>query len=241
MKITTIINYCTYNQKFINHCIDSLRNVSDKVIVTYTTHFYDGTPENYDLINETKKLHTDVEFLEIKYDSMMSDEKWCKHTRIVAMTHVDVDTDYLFLADSDEILIVDRFLKFLTSDRFVYGKDYRLLSYWYFRDVKYQSKQHETSLYFLNFSTVKKTETKGLDRNSLVGSPTIVASYDSNPLAHHFSWVLTKENMIKKVSTWGHKNDRNWLQLVEKEFSREFNGTDFVHGYQYNILESPPI
>jgi hypothetical protein len=39
--------------------------------------------------------------------------------------------------------------------------------------------------------------------------------------------------MLKKVSTWAHKTDKNWNALIEEEFSREFNGTDFVHNYKY--------
>ena len=54
---------------------------------------------------------------------------------------------------------------------------------------------------------------------------------------HHFSWVRTKEEMLKKVRSWGHKGDRNWIELVEKEFSTDFQKTDFIHGYQYKIVE----
>jgi hypothetical protein len=39
--------------------------------------------------------------------------------------------------------------------------------------------------------------------------------------------------MLKKVSTWAHKTDKNWNELIEEEFSRDFNGTDFVHNYKY--------
>jgi hypothetical protein len=56
-------------------------------------------------------------------------------------------------------------------------------------------------------------------------------------MCNHYSWVRTKEEMLRKVTSWAHSNDTNWTALVEEEFSREFNGTDFVHGYQYDILE----
>ena len=61
---------------------------------------------------------------------------------------------------------------------------------------------------------------------------------DGKPMIHHFSWVRTKEEMLKKVHNWGHKNDTNWIDLVEEEFSRPFSGTDFIHKYQYNIVEN---
>jgi hypothetical protein len=44
--------------------------------------------------------------------------------------------------------------------------------------------------------------------------------------------------MIKKVKNWSHKYDRDWEALVEEEFSRNFNGTDFVHQYQYELVDN---
>jgi hypothetical protein len=54
---------------------------------------------------------------------------------------------------------------------------------------------------------------------------------------HHYSWVRTKEEMLRKVKAWGHTNDKDWNTLIEEEFSREFNGKDFVHGYNFEILK----
>ena len=57
-------------------------------------------------------------------------------------------------------------------------------------------------------------------------------------MMHHFSWVRTKEEMLTKVKNWGHASDKDWIVGIEEEFSRDFNGTDFVHGYSYNIVEN---
>jgi len=51
---------------------------------------------------------------------------------------------------------------------------------------------------------------------------------------HHYSWARTKEQMLTKVKNWGHRKQRNWQELVENEFSHEFNGKDFIHGYNYS-------
>ena len=55
---------------------------------------------------------------------------------------------------------------------------------------------------------------------------------------HHYSWVRTKAQLLKKVSSWAHKDDRNWAAFVEEEFSRPFNGTDFVHGFSYTTVKN---
>jgi hypothetical protein len=60
-----------------------------------------------------------------------------------------------------------------------------------------------------------------------------------DPFVHHYSWVRTEEEMMNKVSNWAHAKDRpNWRDLVKEEFSRNFNGTDFVHGYSYKLVEN---
>jgi len=48
--------------------------------------------------------------------------------------------------------------------------------------------------------------------------------------------VKTKLQMLQKVSSWGHHADKNWTELIEKEFEREFNGYDFVHGYRFESV-----
>lgn len=55
---------------------------------------------------------------------------------------------------------------------------------------------------------------------------------------NHFSWVRSKQEMLLKVKNWGHNNDRDWLSLIEEEFSRDFNGIDFVHGYSYTLVDN---
>lgn len=54
---------------------------------------------------------------------------------------------------------------------------------------------------------------------------------------HHYSWVRTQDEMLKKVRAWGHKGDRNWVQLVNEEFTGPFRGTDFIHGYTYKSVK----
>ena len=54
-KIATIINYCTTDYKFIGHCINEAKSFSDQVIVPVCDHFYDGTPEDRELLEKTYK------------------------------------------------------------------------------------------------------------------------------------------------------------------------------------------
>ena len=42
--------------------------------------------------------------------------------------------------------------------------------------------------------------------------------------------------LLKKIKSWGHSTDRDWESQIKEEFSRPFNGKDFIHNYNYNIL-----
>jgi len=58
-------------------------------------------------------------------------------------------------------------------------------------------------------------------------------------MVHHMSWVRTEAEMRRKVSTWGHSGDADLTAKVAEEFRRPFNGTDFIHGYQYDEVPPP--
>ena len=62
--------------------------------------------------------------------------------------------------------------------------------------------------------------------------------YDETTTIKNILWVKNKKEMLRKVKNWSHKNDRNWEDLIEEEFSRDFNGKDFVHNYSYEIVEN---
>lgn len=243
MKITSIINYCTYDQSFINKCINSIRPISSQIIVTYTSCFYDGSPENYDLIQSTIISNPDVIFVEIPYEPNKYNEfEWCSYSRKVAFSHISTDVQYVFFLDSDEIIDTNLFTEFVNSSEFDYGSDFQLACYWYFREPIFQALFYEWAGVLMLANNLQIDNVMYADRTSLFELSSNIKHTNvmckNTPMIHHYSWVRNKEEMLKKVSTWGHKHDRDWKFLVEKEVDHEFSGVDFVHGYQYKILES---
>jgi hypothetical protein len=65
-----------------------------------------------------------------------------------------------------------------------------------------------------------------------------MARFDNQIIMHHFSWVRTKEQMLKKVESWAHKGDKHWVSLIEEEFKYSFRGRDFVHNYKFIEVEN---
>ena len=116
-------------------------------------------------------------------------------------------------------------------------------NYWYFRSENYQATQYEDSPVLVKKSLItEQTSFSEFERGYYkyvypTNSKEIaVLGLDGLPMCHHYSWVLDKNEMLTKVENWGHKRDKDWASLIEEEFSREFNGTDFIHGYKYRIL-----
>jgi len=246
MKVRTIINYCTIDQRFINTCIDSVRSISSEIVVTYTDCFYNGDPENLDLIQSTIEKNTDVNFVKIKYEeNKMPDREWCCYSRIVGYNNSKSNEDYVLFLDSDEIIESSLCNEFIHSDQFIFGDDYKLQNYFYFREANYQAIQLEDSATLLYSKNLDIKNVLIADRTSLFDNSLNPkhrnTTYKGQVLMHHYSWVRTKEQMIKKATTWGHRHDRNWVELIEKEFSHDFNGTDFIHGYSYKILPTCAI
>jgi len=111
----------------------------------------------------------------------------------------------------------------------------------YWREPIYQATQLEDSVVMIKTELAKQLPFQPGGRDVYFNSSTnsIRNVGAQNPMIHHYSWVRTKEEMLKKVSNWGHAGDKvNWKELVEEEYSRPFNGQDFLHNYQYTIVDN---
>jgi hypothetical protein len=161
--------------------------------------------------------------------------------RYLGTAEVSDSNDYILYIDIDEIIDPEKFKLWIESKSFEKYDSLKLSTYWYWRDPIYQSHQSEDSVVMLRTTIAKQLKFQPGGREIYFNSTSncIRNVNDSDPIIHHYSWVRTKEEMLNKVSNWGHAADRaNWKSLVEEEFSRPFNGTDFLHKYQYNIVEN---
>ena len=173
---------------------------------------------------------------------MIGSSFWHNYARWVGFCKISPNIDYILFLDADEIVETDRFSEIIKKSDFT-KYDYLCFSnYWYFRDQRYRARHIQNSPYMVKRSVIDKNlifnTTERVNFTTLPnGFPDAVRGFDGKPLFHHYSWVRNKEEMLRKVRTWGHSKVKNWTALVEEEFSREFNGTDFVYFYQYDIVE----
>lgn len=247
--IATVINFCTDDRKFLDACLAQVAIFSNMIIVPVCDHFYNGDRENMSLLGRIIKKHSSelIRFVVFNYDhsktAVYGSQYWINYARWTGFKHLGEDVEYVLLLDADEIIEGEKFLQWMDTSSFFRYDTVSFNVNWYFREPVYQATKTEESGFLVRKALIRDNLffTK-YDRRAFLTLPAVLRMQngpDGNPMVHHYSWVRSKEEMVRKVQSWGHNKDRNWLPLVEKEFEHEFDGTDFVHGYQYITVDCP--
>jgi hypothetical protein len=248
----TIINFCSNDYPFLRHCIDSIKSVSAQVIIPVCDHFFDGKEEDRDSLDRIYAENPDVRFIEFPFDKNKSlygshsSVYWHNLARMMGRFFLKEDIRYAFFLDCDEIADTPRFSQWLQTFPYQDYEAIRFYNYWYFRESRLQAKTWEDSPLLVKKEILDGTllmterERPGI-YDEVPGKKTKkMPANDGKPMFHHYSWVRTKEQLMRKVVSWSHNWQRDWTAQVEEEFSHDFNGTDFVHGYEF-IEVSPYV
>jgi hypothetical protein len=262
-NIGVVINYCTNDYKFIKHTIGNVSEFAQQIIVPVCNHYYDGTIENSMLIEKTIRENPKAKFMKFKFDNKKKVEPywlwrlrrvlklplqsgsqyWICYARMLGWKNMSKKMDYLLFLDADEIIDGKRFIKWLNTGKYQKLDVLKFANYWYFREPKYQATTYEDTPLMLKTNTINKesffsySEREGMYQKAKGAKKRMVLGLDNKPMVHHYGWTRTGEEMLKKVQTWGHNRDCDWVKLVEKEFTHKFAGTDFVQGYQYRTVK----
>jgi hypothetical protein len=251
MSLATIINFCSNDYPFLRPCIESVKPFSRQVLVPVCDHFFDGVKEDRTTLQRIYAENSDVQFLEFPFDEKKSlygshsSIYWHNLSRMIGRFFLNSEIEYVLFLDCDEIVDTDRFVQWVKTFPYHNYSALNLSNYWYFRQCHLQAKKWESTpllvkMQLLNGPLLMNEWERGGIYNLVLGGKINGAlGLNGKPMIHHYSWVRTKEQLLRKVASWGHCRDRDWLKLVEEEFSRPFNGTDFVHGYEF--VEVPPF
>ncbi len=249
--IATVINFSSNEAAFLSPCVQQALTFSKQVIVSTCDHFFDGTEENLSLLDQLYAEHPHVEFVEFAFDvnhsfyQFQSPHFLHNIGRMLGVHHLNPRIEYVLFLDVDEILDAPRWLQWLKSGTYQKYSACTLACYWYFREPIYQALHWEDTPLLvkknqLNYDIIMHPEERfGIFLNIDGDKKRMIKGSDEQPMIHHYSWVRTKEQMLKKVMSWGHRDERDWKGLVEEEFSRPFQGKDFVHGYRF--IEVPSL
>ena len=243
MKIATVINFSTNETVFLKHCVREASVFSRQILISVCDHFFDGKPENRDLLQGIYAQFPDCKFIEYPFHqgfySQHSTRFWHNLGRLLGFYYVDKEIEYVLFLDVDEIVDGVKFLAWLEDFPLNNYEALQLACFWYFRKEHYQSKVwEETPLFMKKTSISHELLMHPFERGGAFFEVTgkkagFIKGKDGLPMVHHYSWVRSKKEMLRKVVSWGHRGERDWVTLVEEEFSHPFNGKDFIHGYDF--------
>lgn len=242
--------------RFLKVTLRECAGVFTKIVVSIGSQLWNGEAENEEEIATfiTENSYDNVEYVRYQIpqdkmkvigDTVKPEMYWESHARWIAFDKLG-DVSYVLFLDSDEVIDVQSFSTWLDTNEYQRYAGMKLKNYWYWRDPIYRARGYYEDSAVL----VKKNTFNPLHIFSNMGRHGVfegcvgqkkrnVSGFNDLPLIHHYSWVRTKDQMLRKVRAWGHRSDRlNWEALVEKEFSRPFDGTDFVKGLQYDIVDN---
>jgi hypothetical protein len=246
MIVDTVISYCTVDDMFIRENIRQCLFFSKEIYIIASSHFFDGTPEDETKVGALKefcKQYPNVHLIRFKWEEGQTPRYWHNYARWIGIQQCN--TEYIMFMDADEIIEGELAREsFSYKDFYKKYDEYVFSCYWYFREPIFRAKSLEQCHKLIRASALTKDLVFSEHERGAVGLSNRYRSifkvqYNGRPIVHHFSWVRTKEQMLRKTSSWGHKDDKNWKELIEEEFSRPFNGTDFVWGYEYDIMQPP--
>lgn len=255
--ISSVINFCSNDFRFLRACIEGALPFSSQILIPVCDHFFNGEPENYALLEETYRQFPNCTFLEFAFDPQESyrqfsplypDHPYWRHdwhntNRWISYFFLEPTTDFIVFLDCDEIVDGQRFKKWLKNASLDSYSCLRLAAYWYFREANLRADTHADITLLVKRTDLtpdmlwSEDERLGVFDQFKKKKKEGVVDETGCPMIHHYSWVRTIEEFRKKCKTWGHYWERDWMQLIEDEFSKVFQGRDFIRHYQYQVSE----
>ena len=239
--ITTIISYCNNDFKFIEENLQQASKFSNQIFVSYCNYSLNGVLEDEDTLEKMFEIAKKYQVVPIKIEYQELETSRWHHNLMRFLPTWFAKNDYILFLDADEIIEGDLFNQYLkTKDHEQYDV-IAMECYWYFREKNYRAKTTEGAAVMCkkkicNYKYIFSDSERWEFFNRLDLKAKTNLKFQDKIMCHHYSWVRTKEEMLQKVVSWGHNQDKDWVSLIEQEFSHDFNGTDFVHNYQYDII-----
>ncbi len=104
-NLTTIINFCSNEARFISHSIKAALKCSQQVIVPFSDHFFSGDPERWAIINTCIVENPEALFVEIPFDKSLRAKYgphfWHNVARWVGVQYCKKESDFALFLDAD--------------------------------------------------------------------------------------------------------------------------------------------
>jgi len=234
------------------------KSLPNRFSLLLATIFFGGEKEDLALLHQTYAEHPDCEFIEIAHtkDRLYNryinrspkdndwQDFWHSTTRYVPFFFLKEAIEYILFLDSDEIIEGKKFAEWLEGGEHLRYDAIRFLQYYYFREARYRAKDFQTGGLMAKKSAVKPFLLMNTDDrcgifHAIAGDKKEGLSFENSPMIHHYSWVKTEAECLLKADNWGHHWEKDWKSLIKEEFSRDFNGRDFIDNRPYVIDSNP--
>jgi len=239
-SFATVIHYCTNDYRFLGKCIAEAKKFSDQIVIPVCDRFFNGQPENRDLLNQTYSDHPDCTFIEFAFTPgrhyspysthAPSDEGWIRlwhqTSRYIGFLHLAPEIDYLLFLDCDEIPEGDKVAVWLQTKEYRNYNALRLLGYYYALRSTLRAKKLQSVALLARRATLEPRffiqidERHGLYQHIPEPKKREVRG-GLTPLFHHYSWVRPQSECLHKADSWGHLREKNWSQEIEKAFQEK--------------------
>lgn len=276
--VRTCVSASSLERPFLRRLLSECARFSTRVAVSYCSHLYSGEPEDLDLFQDLRhefdESHPGI-FQFVQYESK-GNNSCANHNsaRVTGFRALKNNEDpsvspwWVLFLDADEIPDGEAMRCWInqqgvTNTNLEPSTAYKLSNYWYFLLPTLRADALEDSVLLLPHSSVT---VEGLqdrrERDGILAHTFGIARVKRGvlgdgglPMFHHYSWVRTRPDLLRKVEHWGHRLDRPWRQLLEHAWAlidrssssssrKEIDGEglpsrDFVHGYK--LLRVPDV
>ena len=239
MDISAVVVYCSFEVDLIDRVIESLKGCKEVILVCLSHTFIgEPDPDAWVKVRHLASLHDNVKPCYIQWmDRPVPPRFWVNTMRQHGFAHAT--QPWLLFIDADEVIrdtmaFQEWFAKKEDVDAF------KLANYWYFLSERRRAKTLEDSVVLVHRRCIHADLFRKYDLEReylfLAGRTRRNMVSAENPLIDHFSWVRSKEILLKKCKTWGHRGEKDWKTLIETAFDGDILTTpDFVHGYSFDI------
>lgn len=260
--IASAIITCSNDLEILPFTISKACAFSNKVSVCYSTHLWNGQPDNYSEVEKCieKSIRNTNTYnnLDAIIPILFDFEEWMGRTHSLngiepkmrqASVDAVADCDHCLLLDGDEVVDPIKFAMWLDNhkDELDSGNyAIRFACHYYFRTASRRAIQNKEEVGLLipkkRFNEVESVTGCMHIRSGFIKYPEYrtLETLNGEPMFHHYSGVRSKTTVISKTKAWTHRNDfpeLDWEKMLTEEYSHDFDGVVPFHNYQTEEVE----
>ena len=257
MSVGAIISFSTLERAFAVPLLREVSRFASSVVVSYADKLYDGTPEDVGFVEHTlATAFPYVKFVKYEVDLATRPDQmrgvvrrptafWHNLARWTAIQALDPNVRWVYVLDADEIpdgAAVRRWLAARLPSA-PPNTCFKQSCYWYFKDPTHRALALEDSILLIHRSHLRlETVFHDMERDGIVATSEAVVDrdvrgMDGRPMWHHFSFVRSRPGLVRKLTSWAHRDDLFAGRSAEELVEQVYNDKDIVHGYDYETVE----